>query len=277
MKYLALMCFICWFATINTAYANLLINPTRVQLNPGDRSTQLTLINTSDATTTYRLEWVEKQAKVGGGYTDLTAEQSKNFPVASSMLRFTPRTVTLKPKERQTIKLALRRPANLPAGEYRSHLLFKAIPAEDLSGATAEGQSMAINIVLSFAIPVVVRQGELQYQISADDVAMAYNSATKEVQVKLDMSRSGQHSVLGDISAYWTPKNGAEKLLSKSTEYSIWTELSKTYVELNWVGTEFAVTDGKLRVIYEGIKDFKGSTFFETSFDVSKENIKIIN
>jgi fimbrial chaperone protein len=193
------------------------------------------------------------------------------------MLRFTPRTVTLKPNERQTIKLALRRPANLPAGEYRSHLLFKAMPPEKTGIASAEGQSMAVNIVLSFAIPVVVRQGELEYRLAANDIKLGYDRQTKEPKVQVHISRAGKHSVLGDISAYWTPVNGKEVLLSKANEYSIWTELSETYIDLNWVGTDFAFTDGKLRVVYEGSKDFKGTTFFDKTINVSKESIKITN
>jgi fimbrial chaperone protein len=277
MKYLAMTGVLFCLAVMGTANANLLINPTRVQLNPGDRSTELTLINTSNEATTYRLEWVEKLAKEGGGYNEMTPEQIAKFPVASSMLRFTPRNVTLQPNERQTIKLALRRPANLPAGEYRSHLLFKAMPSENAVNAPQNGQSMAVNIVLSFAIPVVVRQGELQYQVNAEDISLAFDPKTKEAKVRVHMSRAGMHSVLGDISAYWTPKNGSEILIAKSTEYSIWTELSKTYADLNWVGTDFAFTDGKLRVVYEGSKDFKGITFFDKTINVSKESIKIAN
>ena len=48
------------------ALANLLINPTRVEFRPSDRTADVTLINTSKFTTTYRLDWVEKKAKAGG-------------------------------------------------------------------------------------------------------------------------------------------------------------------------------------------------------------------
>lgn len=265
------------FQLTNVAWGNLLINPTRVTLNPGVRSAEITLINTSAVTNTYRLGWSEKIAKVGGGYENLSEEQAKNFPTSSAMLRFTPRSVTLKPNERQTVKLALRRPAGLAAGEYRSHLVFKAVPPEKNVGGAEEGQAMAINIVLSFAIPVVVRQGELDYNIKAERVELAYNTTTKVPAVKLFINRSGSSSIIGNLSAYWTPEKGKEQLIAKVNELSLWPELSNTYIEMNHVGTDFALSSGKLRIVYEGIKDFKGETLINQTINVSKGDIIILN
>ena len=92
--------------------ANLLINPTRVLIGNNDRSTEITLINTSQTTNTYRIEWAEKKAKDTGGYVDLTPEAASQFPVASKMIRYSPRQEMLKPAESQTVKLAIRRPPN---------------------------------------------------------------------------------------------------------------------------------------------------------------------
>lgn len=276
-KVFTLLCMALSFGFSTVAEANLLINPTRVQFGPTDRSADVTLINTSDAVTTYRLEWTEKQAQPDGGYTDLTPEQALVFPVASKMLRFTPRQVTLQPGERQNIKLALRRPANLAKGEYRSHLLFKAVPPEKNVAVKNEGASLGINIVLSFSIPVTVRQGELQYSLAADSVNLQYDPALATGAVNLKMRRTGLNSTLGDISAYWTPENGTERLIAKNAEYSFWPELSETTVKLHWVGADFAIANGTLRVVYDGSKNFKGTVFFEKTFNISKEMIKAIN
>ncbi|GAB2915787.1 fimbrial biogenesis chaperone [Rheinheimera gaetbuli] len=275
MKNLFILCVLVGLLLPVTVSANLLINPTRVIFNSADRSAEITLINTSDNTATYRLQWSEKQIKAGGGVVDLTAEEAANHPVASSMLRFSPRSVTLKPNERQTIKLSLRRPANLADGEYRSHLLFKALPPEKDAVGAAGGQSMAINVVLSFSIPVAVRQGNLQYQLQPGNVDVSYNAATKEPKIRLHFNRSGMHSVVGDISAFWTPAQGGEVLIAKLNEYTAWPELPSNYVDLHWVGSEFALTNGKLRIVYEGSKDFKGQTFIDYSVNINKEAITI--
>lgn len=277
-KSIKVLCSVILFSLIaQGASAHLLINPTRVQFNPGDRSAEVTLINTSDMTTTYRLEWKEKKAKPGGGYDDLDEAQAASFPTSSKMLRFSPRQVTLKAGERQTIKLALRRPAGLTAGEYRSHLLFKALPPPGLEEAQAQSPNLAINIVLSFAIPVVVREGNLQYQIAMNTASIDFNPATKDGSVDVDMSRSGTHSVLGNLTAYWIPAGGEERVIAKTTEYSFWAELSQTNAKLSWVGADFAPADGKLRIVYEGTKDFRGTVFFDKTINVNRSAIITTN
>lgn len=265
------------FAASQLSLANLLINPTRVQIEPGDRSADVTLINTSEITNTYRLEWAEKRAKSEGGYEDLNETAAASFPTASQMLRFSPRQVTLKPGERQTIKLMVRRPQGLQDGEYRSHLLFKALPPNREENQQLDSAATAINIVLSFAIPVVVRQGNLQYQLGIDNAAIEYNPSQKTGAIEVDLSRSGIHSVTGNMTAYWTPAGGKEQAIAKLSDYNFWVETTKAKARLQWTGTDFALTDGKLRVVYEGSKQFRGQTFFDKTFSINRSMIKVIN
>ena len=264
------------------ASANLLINPTRVVFNPTDRTTDITLINISQTTNTYRIEWVEKKAKSAGGYDDLTPATVANFPIASSMLRYSPRQVTLGPGEKQTIKMAIRRPEGLANGEYRSHLVFKALPpmgplAPEKAAGAEEASSMKVNIMLTFAIPVVVKQGALNYQVSMDDAAITYNPTSKAGSVTVNMSRSGTNSVIGNIDAYWTPTGGKEQVIGKAGDFNFWPEINQTKATLTWVGTDFAQTDGKLRIVYGGTKDFRNQVFFDKTINIQKGMIKMAN
>jgi fimbrial chaperone protein len=259
--------------------ANLLINPTRVVFNPTDRSTDVTLINISKTTNTYRIEWSEKKAKSDGGYDELTATTVGNFPIASSMLRYSPKQVTLKAGERQTIKMAVRRPQELADGEYRSHLVFKALPPmgptlPDQPVPESAGSSMKVNILLTFAIPVVVKHGQVTYHAALDEASITYNAAAKTGTVTLNMSRSGTNSVIGNLDAYWTPVGGSEQLIAKSGDFNFWPEINKVKASLNWVGTSFAPTDGKLRIAYEGTKDFRGNVFFDKTINITRSMIK---
>lgn len=260
------------------AWANLLINPTRVQFNRSDRTMDVTLINVSQVTTTYRMEWSEKKAKFGGGYEDLTSDEAASFPTASKMLRFSPKQVTLKPGDRQTVKLAVRRPQGLAVGEYRSHLMFRALPPQTKEeGLNTDATATTVNIVLNFAIPVVIQQGAPQYAISVNDARINYNPIKKDGSVEVNMARTGLHSVIGHLNAYWTPNGGKERLLAKAGDYNFWPELTSTTASLNWVGADFAVTDGKLRIVYEGVKDFRGKVFFEKTINVNRSMIKTVN
>jgi len=264
--------------TAQSVWANLLINPTRVQFNSSDRTSEVTLINISQVTTTYRMEWAEKKAKPTGGYDNLSEAEAANFPTASHMIRFSPKQVTLKPNERQTIKLAIRRPQGLVTGEYRSHLVFKALPPKTAEeGLNTDATATSINVVLNFAIPVVVQQGSPQYTITATDARINYNPIKKDGTVEVSMSRSGLHSVIGNLNAYWTPTGGQERLIAKAGDYNSWPEVANATATLNWVGADFATTDGKLRITYEGIKDYRGKVFFDKTINVARGMIKTAN
>lgn len=259
-----------------TAWADLLINPTRVMLGANDRTTEVTLINISKQTNTYRIGWLEKKASEQGGYIDLTPAQAASAPIASSMIRFSPRQVTLKPGERQAVKLAVTRKQGLAKGEYRSHLQFRAIPPEKKAENEGGGQNMAITMMLSFAIPVVVVQGGVDYDLSFQNAQIHFNPARNSGSVKVQMTRSGANSVIGNISAYWTPAGSSkEVLIAKAGDYNFWPETKRLNAELIWAGTAFAKTDGKLRIVYEGVKEFRGKVFFDKTINVSGSAIKM--
>lgn len=258
------------------AFANLLINPTRVDFHSDTRTVDVTLINTSSNTNTYRLEWVEKKVTETGGYENLTPAQVGSLPIASKMLRVSPRQVTLKPNERQTIKVAIRRPQGLAAGEYRSHLMFRALAPANDNGLNESNQapSLKFNIVLNFAIPVVVTQGTPQYNLALNNASISYDPMQKLGEVNLSMSRSGTNSVIGNLNAYWTPTGGKETLIAKLGDYNAWPEAKNTTVKLGWIGTGFAKSDGKLRIVYEGTKSFRGKTFFDKTIEIKGGMIK---
>jgi len=262
------------------AQANLVIYPIRVQFDPNQRSTEVTLLNDSKMTYTYRLEWREKKAIEGGGYIDLMGEALKAFPTASSMIRYAPRQVTLKPGERQTIKLSLRRPANLANGEYRSHLIFKTLPppaALRQPNEQSAGLSMKMNFITSFVIPVVVVQGQGEDNSKFESSKIHFNEtspANSIVEVKLN--HNSRYSSHGDIEAYWTPQGGTERLIAKTAAFTFWPELNKTSAKLVWVGAEFAPSNGKLRIVYKGARNFQGKTFFDTATQVNRSEINMM-
>ena len=267
-----------FFACVLTqvAWADLLLNPTRVVIDNNDRSAEVTLINTSQKTNTYRIGWTENKALEQGGYDKMSAAEAAAFPVASNMIRFSPRQVTLKPGERQTVKLAISRKQGLAAGEYRSHLQFKAIPPEKKAASDGDSQIMSIAMLVSFAIPVVVVQGEVKYNLNFQNAQIHFNPARNTGSVKVQMTRSGPNSVIGNISAYWTPAGSSkEVLIAKAGDYNFWPELKRINAELIWTGTTFAKTDGKLRIVYEGVKEFRGKVFFDKTINVSGSAIKM--
>ena len=65
-----------------------------------------------------------------GGLADV-AEPTARDKIAEDMIVYAPRRVTLAPHQPQSIRIAARAPQGLPDGEYRVHMLFRAIPPAD--------------------------------------------------------------------------------------------------------------------------------------------------
>ncbi|NVK54236.1 MAG: molecular chaperone [Alteromonadaceae bacterium] len=264
------------FAAFDTA-ANLLIYPVRVSFDDTERTAELSLTNTSQTTNTYRLSWRENIALPDGGYEVVKKEDAGGLPLASPMLRFAPRQVTLKPGERQTIKVALRRPRDLAAGEYRSHLLFKALPNPKDEERKKAGTSMQINMTVSFAVPVSVQQGNYDSTVALEETTLAYYPDKESGSVSVRMSRQGLHSSSGDISAFWTPDGGKEKLIAKRADFNFWAELDEVNTQLVWAKADFEPQDGQLRIVYEGVRDFQDKVYIDETVRFKKSDIDVIS
>ena len=120
-------------AATSPAYAagDLLVAPTRVILD-GSRGTEVVLNNIGDVPATYRISLEIKRMTAVGGL-DEVAEDAANATeqAALSMIAVTPRRVVLPPNQPQVVRVGARVPEGTPPGEYRAHLLFRAVRSEE--------------------------------------------------------------------------------------------------------------------------------------------------
>ena len=111
---------------VEAGVGDLLVAPTRIVLN-GSRGTEIVLNNIGEDVATYRISVELRRMTPDGMLHDVTDPNAEE-QLAQSMIVYAPRRVTLAPREPQTIRIAARAPKDLPDGEYRVHLLFRAIP-----------------------------------------------------------------------------------------------------------------------------------------------------
>lgn len=277
IKALGLLAAVVGMLVWNPAYANLLISPTKTTFLEKDRTKEITLINDGVETQTYRISWVERRVIENGDVRALSAQELQTYPIASKYIRFSPRQVTLKPKERQTIKLVLRRPQVMPVGDYRSYMMLQALPNEKQQPESSQDAGIQLNMLMSYALPVLVRQGEAQAEVTMGPASLSYNTAAKRGSVSVELSRSGRSSTVGNLVAYWTPASGPERVIARINDLSLYPEVTKRTLSLAWVGAEFSPSKGTLRLAYEGIKEYKDRIFAERSFTFSPSQIKLVN
>jgi hypothetical protein len=188
------------------------------------------------------------------------------------MVVFSPRQVTIEPHGHQLIRLSLRRPADLPPGEYRSHLSMTRIanalrPAYD---PHQKGVTMALYANLGFSIPVIVRSGEdkdLKVSLINPKLTMSHNTPPAPV-LHLDLNRdAGKFSTYGSLKVLWQPPKGEEQQIGILNNVALYPEVQQRHVE---IALNQNPTSGTLKVVYLGKLESDGKTWAETSFPIGK-------
>ncbi|QIK78716.1 molecular chaperone [Sphingomonas piscis] len=179
---------------------DLLVAPTRIVLD-GRTGSEIILNNIGDGPATYRISVELRRMNADGRLEEVTTPSAAD-KMAQEMIIYSPRRVTLAPNQPQSIRIAARAPQGLADGEYRVHLLFRAIPdAKPVAAAapadTPKGLSFAITPIYGVTIPVIVRLGQLQVKAGIANVHLAQQDGKKAVG--LDLIRSGQRSTFGEV------------------------------------------------------------------------------
>lgn len=142
--------------------------PLRIIMEGRERSTTLRLINRNPQPVTYRLETIILRQEVSGGTqraTDLTPAEQRIL----EMIRFAPRQVRIEPNTVQTVRIMARKPADLPAGEYRAHLQVTPLPPAD---QTPREQGVRMGLLVSTSIPIIIRHGETKVYLDAQGLEL---------------------------------------------------------------------------------------------------------
>ena len=240
---------------------DLLVAPTRLVLN-GGRSAEIILNNIGEEPATYRISAEFRRMKADGTLEEI-ADPSDAEKAARDMLIFAPRRVTLAPREPQSIRIAARPPQGLPDGEYRVHLLFRAIPpatpVEKTSDEPAKGLSFKLIPVYGVTIPVIVRLGNLNVQAAISDVHVEQRDGKPEIA--LELSRSGQRSTFGEVRVL---KAGVKDPIALSRAVAVYTEINKREVLLPVDSAFKGSLSGPVTVQYVETYDDGSKTIAET-------------
>lgn len=246
--------------------ADLMVLPIRTVFKDRDRSKSISLINGSNESGTFRLEFYNQKQVESGGYEPLTAANDSPYDL-SKMLVFSPRQVTLPGRGKQSIRLSVRKPADLPDGEYRTHLKLKKV-SDRLLDSPEKKATVGVNVNISFSVPIILRQGK--YDATAQISDFKYLPSVdpkKPPRVEFKLNRQGKYSTLGRVKIFWTPPKGAEKQVGLLNSVSVFTEITQRSVSVNL--NDPHISTGTFRVLYEGDDADTGITFDEKSFPVA--------
>jgi len=234
-KYCAGFClFLCVFTlslcAFKQAHANLMILPTNVVFEGRDRYAVVTLINNGNTTTSYNLEWVHYKMLPETGAYEYLEDLGDEFDLSKHLV-LSPRRVSLAPKAKQKIRLALRRPADISPGDYRAHLSFSAVPIKQESSDAKEGEgdeaSASVNFVISYSIPVFWRAGESDARAELGQISLERNANTGMLDLLVPTERSPEspYSILGYAMVYHIDEKGGEEFIGELSNANIFPEI----------------------------------------------------
>ena len=230
------------------AAGDLLVAPTRIVLD-GRRGAEVILNNIGSEEATYRISLELRRMGDNGRLEDILPEDaSDKEKTALEIIRFAPRRVTLPPNQPQSIRVGLQATENLPDGEYRAHMLFRAIPKTPDATAEAEpGNGLKINLipVYGVTIPVIIRKGELRATAAIVNASIARDEEGQTLQ--FDLSRHGDKSVFGEVHV--TRPGVAEPLLV-AKGIAVYPELGSRQVSLPLDTLSAAKMPGEVVISY---------------------------
>lgn len=213
----------------NAGVGDLLVAPTRLVLQNG-KGTEIVLNNIGEEPATYRISVEFRRMTPDGNLVEVT-DPTPEQKAVSDMIVYAPRRVTLPPHQPQAIRIAARPPAGLPDGEYRVHLLFRAvppaIPVTDDPAKEEKGLRLQLIPVYGVTIPVIVRVGNLQAKSAIADVKL--EKANGRPAVGLELSRTGTRSTYGELRVL---KAGVKDPIAIQRGIAVYTEVGARHVSI---------------------------------------------
>lgn len=239
---------------------DLLVAPTRIVLD-GRRGTEVILKNIGDEVATYRVSVEFRRMTEDGKLVDVELPSDKE-KAAEDMILYAPRKVVLPPDQPQAIRLSARAPQGLPDGEYRIHLLFRAIPAPQpvTQPTKANGVSFQLRPIYGVTIPVIVRLGNLEAKAGLSNVRKTSDGG--KPAISLNISRAGSRSTFGEIRVL---KAGIDKPIAMAAGIAVYTEIGQRSVTIPIDPAQAANATGQVTVQYVEPTDTGPVTIAETS------------
>jgi hypothetical protein len=229
---------------------DLLVAPTRVVFE-GSRGTEVILNNIGSEEATYRISLELRRMNKDGELIEIAeADATEQEKLALSLIRFAPKRVTLTPDQPQSIRVGIQPEpmSTLADGEYRVHMLFRAIPkvaAVTAPTEKAEGVQIKITPIYGVTIPLIIRKGSSSATAAINNARVIRDNGRS--MLAFDMTRQGDKSVYGNV---YISKPGQSEPVWASKGIAIYPETNERQVNLPISEEAAAQLHGPITVAY---------------------------
>jgi hypothetical protein len=254
------------------AQGDLLITPKRIVFEGNKQKETLNLANMGKDTATYSISFMQYNMKEDGTFVIIEKPDSGQM-FANPYLRIFPRKVTLAPGEPQVIMLQYRRKADMQAGEYRSHLYFRAEKNNKPLGIkNADSDSALLSVqlipVYGISIPVIIRSGAVNVSATLSNLTLDIRQEDFQ-NLNLTINRTGNISIYGDIIIEYVSAQGKSYEIGSVKGVGVYTNISERNVVVNLNNTNGKpLTNGKLKVQYVSNDETKRVVYAEAEMEI---------
>lgn len=258
------------------AHATITITPMFVVIEGRQRYADFNLINTSDEEQTYDIGWRYFKMADGTGEYLITDKPPTDFNIADNIV-FTPRKVTLAPRETQKVRLALRLKGEPPApGDYRAHLEFSQVKQEEPTPPPPEQNSsdpeknavkVSVGVNVAYSVPVIYRVGDADANAIMGDITTSVNPNSGAIEVNVPITRQGATSLMANLTVYHTPPGGKKTMVGEIQNANIFSEATqRTFVTQLILK---ALPSGSLEVVYKEADPKKNVVFAQRTLTIT--------
>ncbi len=181
----------------------LVIAPKRVVFDKNQKVIEILLANRGGSEKRYRISIANRAMQENGQLKEVDTPAEGEF-FAKDYVRYSPRQITLGPKETQKIRIMSRLKGDSADGEYRSHLVVQELPdpkaAEAAAQAAEDGLSINVQAIFGISIPVIMRKGDLSAE--AELSAPKIKKIGEDTYLEMAVNRSGNKSFMGTANVF---------------------------------------------------------------------------
>ncbi|GEM_PF-1966317 len=221
--------FLCALAGASPPSHALLLLEEMVYIGPKAGAATFKIKNTTQRAEAYRMEWVNlKMDPEGRKKMMAPGETMPGVMPAQDYMYLSPRRLMLMPDQLQHLRLMVRRPSDLPPGEYRSYMVFspepvpKAFDPANPQVKVSQRTEATMDLLTGFRIPVFFLQGETVLNIAVINPGYGRNQQGKD-GIHFIFAREGTRSAIGKMEANCMA--GEQPVRLSETRIQIFTEL----------------------------------------------------
>lgn len=138
------------------SFASMTIFPTAAHFDLKKSVAVVSIKNSSDTITTYKIEPVYYVPDATGKLS-MSAKPSEEEKSLVRYLRFSPKSVTLNPYEEQVVRIMVKKDRRLPPGDYRAHVRFSPEAENNNLVELKKKPGMYLDAKVAVSIPVLLR------------------------------------------------------------------------------------------------------------------------